>query len=247
LIARLLADAAKETEHQKFIARFLLMEWEAIVDAWLIETWEAYRDVLRLGRKTKLPQKHQATLWSIFDRGRKELDARNLVTLRNWRRKSRRAPSRRSISGGRSSQDMAVAHICFFAAIGGNRPNGLFFAGDMGNAFFSSRSRGSRLGSMCADGRIHSHRRRNFWMICAADDVTETASMSLVARRGCSTARRLRLSFGAPTMTAQKSCFCLQRSVKSVQSVAASGSVTRVIYAPKITRACLGTSEWPRI
>jgi hypothetical protein len=98
LIARLLADAAKETEHQKFSARFLLMEWEAIVDAWLIETWEAYRDVLRLGRKTKLPQKHQATLWSIFDRGRKELDARNLVTLRNWRRKSRRAPSRRSIS-----------------------------------------------------------------------------------------------------------------------------------------------------
>jgi hypothetical protein len=80
LIARLLADAAKETEHHKFSARFLLMEWEAIVDAWQIETWEAYRDVLRLGRKTKLPQKHQATLWSIFDRGRKELDARNLVT-----------------------------------------------------------------------------------------------------------------------------------------------------------------------
>jgi hypothetical protein len=34
---------------------FLLAEWDQIVDAWQLESWEAYRDVVRLGRKTRLP------------------------------------------------------------------------------------------------------------------------------------------------------------------------------------------------
>jgi hypothetical protein len=28
---------------------FLLTEWEQVVNAWQLETWDAYRDVLRLG------------------------------------------------------------------------------------------------------------------------------------------------------------------------------------------------------
>ncbi len=35
---------------------FLLSEWEQVVDAWQLETWESYRDVARLGRKTRLPE-----------------------------------------------------------------------------------------------------------------------------------------------------------------------------------------------
>jgi len=37
------------------------------VDAWQLKTWEAYRDIKRLGRKTRLPEKHREILWSIFD------------------------------------------------------------------------------------------------------------------------------------------------------------------------------------
>jgi superfamily I DNA/RNA helicase len=34
------------------------------------------------------------------------------------------------------AQDLSVAHLRFFAALGGNRPNALFFAGDLGQRIF---------------------------------------------------------------------------------------------------------------
>lgn len=39
-----------------FSQHFLLMEWEQVVDAWQLDHWEAYGDVARLGRKTRLPE-----------------------------------------------------------------------------------------------------------------------------------------------------------------------------------------------
>jgi superfamily I DNA/RNA helicase len=36
---------------------FLLTEWTEVVDAWQLTAWEAYRDVPRLGRRTRLPEK----------------------------------------------------------------------------------------------------------------------------------------------------------------------------------------------
>ena len=68
----LLEEAAKAQPDQKFSLGFLVSEWEDVVDAWHSSTWETYRDVARLGRKTRLPEKHRAKLWEIFlpsDRG----------------------------------------------------------------------------------------------------------------------------------------------------------------------------------
>jgi hypothetical protein len=31
-----------------------MAEWDQVVDAWQLESWEGYRDVGRLGRKTRL-------------------------------------------------------------------------------------------------------------------------------------------------------------------------------------------------
>ena len=45
---------------------FLLTEWEHVVDAWQLKTWEEYRDVARLGRKTRLRRAQRAVLWSIL-------------------------------------------------------------------------------------------------------------------------------------------------------------------------------------
>lgn len=62
VIRTLLADAAKEIVGHKFSLRFLRSEWEEVVDAWQLESWESYRDVRRLGRKTRLPEPQRATL-----------------------------------------------------------------------------------------------------------------------------------------------------------------------------------------
>lgn len=56
-IQQLLAEAAEAVGEQKYSLRFLMSEWEEIADAWQLNTWEAYRDVKRLGRKTRLPVK----------------------------------------------------------------------------------------------------------------------------------------------------------------------------------------------
>jgi hypothetical protein len=50
------------------------------VDAWQLANWEEYRDVARLGRKTRLPEAQRRVLWSIFERVRAELQSRRLIT-----------------------------------------------------------------------------------------------------------------------------------------------------------------------
>ena len=79
-IRQLLEEASHEVEGHRFSLHFLFAEWEQVVDAWQLDTWEAYRDVARLGRKTRLPEKQRAVLWSIFEQVRAKLAAMGLVT-----------------------------------------------------------------------------------------------------------------------------------------------------------------------
>ena len=64
LIQEVLAKASGAAETNDFSLRFLLSEWEDVVDAWQLDSWEAYRDVRRLGRKTRLPVAKRSRLWS---------------------------------------------------------------------------------------------------------------------------------------------------------------------------------------
>lgn len=61
--------------------RFLEAEWREVVDAWQIEDWEQYRDVPRLGRKTRLSEKQRRLLLSIFEGVTRRLEEEGLVTL----------------------------------------------------------------------------------------------------------------------------------------------------------------------
>ena len=45
VILELLRDASNRVADHKFGAPFLWSEWDDVVDAWQLETWEAYRDV----------------------------------------------------------------------------------------------------------------------------------------------------------------------------------------------------------
>ena len=141
VIGGLLAEAAGEVEGHKFSLGFLASEWEEVVDAWQLDTWEAYRDVRRLGRKTRLPERQRAILWSIFERLRSELASRGLVThagqlsqLAAQLRERTHPPFDFAVVD--EAQDVGVAQLRFLAALGGDRPNGLFFAGDLGQRIF---------------------------------------------------------------------------------------------------------------
>ena len=73
VIEGFLGEASDAAEPHRFKPHFLLAEWEQVVDAWQLASWEDYRDVRRLGRKTRLPEKQRATLWSIFTQVRERL------------------------------------------------------------------------------------------------------------------------------------------------------------------------------
>jgi superfamily I DNA/RNA helicase len=120
---------------------FLRTEWEQVVDAWQLATWDAYRDVTRLGRKTRLPEQKRLMLWSIFDQVRALLKKRNLVTYADMF--SRMATHLLQIKHlpfdfcvVDEAQDINVAQLRFLAALGSGRPNSLFFAGDLGQRIF---------------------------------------------------------------------------------------------------------------
>ena len=125
----------------KFSLQFLLTEWEQVVDAWQLDTWEAYRDVARLGRKTRLPETQRAFLWSIFDQVRVALINKKLTThagmfttLASVLAKNKHQAFGFAVVD--EAQDISVAHLRFFAALGANRPDALFFAGDLGQRIF---------------------------------------------------------------------------------------------------------------
>ena len=140
-IRELLQEAASTVGGQKFGLHFLLTEWEQVVDAWQLETWDAYRDVARLGRKTRLPEVQRVVLWSIFESVRAELLVRGLVTYAGLFTSLAAALSDNKnvvfdFAIVDEAQDISVAHLRFFAALGGGRPNALFFAGDLGQRIF---------------------------------------------------------------------------------------------------------------
>jgi len=136
-----LEQAAREVSGHKFSRHFILTEWEEVVDAWQLDTWEAYRDVRRLGRKTRLPEPQRAVLWSIFARVRAQLASQGCVTYAGiFSRLAAQLADRTHLPFDFAvvdeAQDVSVAQLQFLAALGAGRPNSLFFAGDLGQRIF---------------------------------------------------------------------------------------------------------------
>lgn len=141
LIRTLLAKAAAEIGGHKFSQHFLFGEWSDVVDAWQLKSWDAYRDVSRLGRKTRIGGKQRETLWAIFERLRASLAEKKAVT---WADVFGRLTDDLE-AGGKSpfdyavvdeAQDLGVAEARFLGALSGDKPDGLFFSGDLGQRIF---------------------------------------------------------------------------------------------------------------
>jgi hypothetical protein len=140
LKAQIQASAAEVSGH-KFSLNFLLGEWTDVVDAWQLKTWDDYRDVSRLGRKTRIGGKQREILWSIFERVRAGLAESRLLT---------RAEIFARITGEVSDrdnplfdhvvvdecQDLDIPAARFLSALGGGRSDALFLTGDLGQRIF---------------------------------------------------------------------------------------------------------------
>ncbi len=138
VILRFIGEAAVG---QKFSTTFLLAEWLDVVDAWQLDSWESYRDVKRLGRKTRLSESQRTALWRIFDAVRARLRGEGLITRAEMFTRladqlaARKHPAFDFVVVD-EAQDVSVAQMRFLAALGAGRPNALFFAGDLGQRIF---------------------------------------------------------------------------------------------------------------
>lgn len=162
VLRSMVKEAAVAVTGQKFRLHFLLTEWDQVVDAWQLETREAYRDVARLGRKTRLPETQRTVLWSIFEHVRAGLKSRKLIThaglfsaLALALAKSKHPVFDFAVAD--EAQDLSVAHLKFLAALGGSRPSALFFAGDLGQRIFQQPFSWKSLG-VDIRGRSHTLR-----------------------------------------------------------------------------------------
>jgi superfamily I DNA/RNA helicase/mRNA-degrading endonuclease RelE of RelBE toxin-antitoxin system len=132
---------AAGTEGLKFSVSYLLSEWEQVVDMWQLKSWEAYRDVKRLGRKTRLSEQQRAMLWSIFQQVNAFLEQNKLLTyarifdqLTAFFQRERKSPFQHVVID--EAQDLTVYHLKFLVALGNYSPEALFFAGDLGQRIF---------------------------------------------------------------------------------------------------------------
>ncbi len=141
LIRSLLAQSAARGDGSKFSPQFLFGEWTDVVDAWQLTSWDAYAQVSRLGRKTRIGGKQREALWAIFVRVRAGLAERASLT---WSGIFGRLADDLTAGAERpfdfavidEAQDIGIAEARFFSALGAARPNALFFAGDLGQRIF---------------------------------------------------------------------------------------------------------------
>ncbi|WP_425044651.1 UvrD-helicase domain-containing protein [Primorskyibacter sp. S87] len=131
-----LVEAASEQEMQ-VDPDFLFDEWSLVVDAWDISTQEAYRDLPRLGRKVRMAASRRDALWQVFESVRERL-VRELVKteaqLAHELSESGALPFDHVLID--EAQDISVAELKLLGRQVGDKPNGLFFAGDIGQRIF---------------------------------------------------------------------------------------------------------------
>ena len=136
-----LETAAKELVIAGFTIRFFVSEWNNVVDAWQIDSLNAYRDVPRLGRKNRLGSKQRERVWPIFLRARELLEAQGLdswsgifgkVTAHYGERDHK--PFTHIIVD--EAQDLGVPELRMLGAIADRNADALFFAGDLGQRIF---------------------------------------------------------------------------------------------------------------
>jgi len=136
-----LDTASREYPGRGFSPAFLRSEWDSVVDAWQLTSWPEYRDVQRLGRKTRLPEERRRTLWAICERVREILRGNGWITQAELLAALTKDMAERNhppydFAVVDEAQDVTVAQLRFLAALGAHRADALFFAGDLGQRIF---------------------------------------------------------------------------------------------------------------
>lgn len=140
-IQEVLQQAAEAAGDTGYPLRFLLSEWRHVVDAWQIDSLDAYSRVPRLGRKNRMSARQRERLWPVFAAARASLSKLGLLT---WSEIFARTAAHYAARADKpfnhivvdEAQDLGVPELRLMAAIAPTGPDVLFFAGDLGQRIF---------------------------------------------------------------------------------------------------------------
>ena len=140
-VKQALEAAAKDCGSGEFTIRFLVSEWTNVVDAWQIDTLDAYAQVPRPGRSNRMGAKQRQRAWPVFAQTRELLQAKGLTTRSgifarvsaHYAGQDRKPFSHIVVD---EAQDLGVPELRMLAAIADRAPDALFFAGDLGQRIF---------------------------------------------------------------------------------------------------------------
>lgn len=140
-IRGMLTASADELGIKDFSIRFLVSEWAHVVDAWQLNTLEAYRDVLRLGRKNRMSASKRERIWPIFQETRKKLEEQGILSwpaifekVTTYYADKAHKPFTHVVVD--EAQDLSVTALKMLSVITSGGPDTLFFAGDLGQRIF---------------------------------------------------------------------------------------------------------------
>jgi plasmid maintenance system killer protein len=144
-------QASREAAETEFSERFLVSEWTNVIDAWQIDTLDAYANVPRLGRKNRLGTKQRERLWPIFERVTSFLNAQGRqswaqvfqAVTRHYEKEARKPFTHIVVD---EAQDLGVPELRLIAALAEGGENRLFFAGDLGQRIFQEPFSWKQLG-----------------------------------------------------------------------------------------------------
>lgn len=136
-----LKTAAGEASLTSFTPRFLASEWLNVVDAWQLQSLDAYQSVPRLGRKNRLGAKQREKLWPVFVRARKLIEAQGFLTWPSILGKvtahfAERPEKPFTHAVVDEAQDLGIPELRMLGAITPSGSDALFFAGDLGQRIF---------------------------------------------------------------------------------------------------------------
>ena len=143
-LLEVLTDVLKGCEYSELGSeQFVIKEWREVVDAWQLDSWDAYRNFKRLGRKTRLAENKRERLWAIFERFAERLAAEGLQTFASLLNSLSKQHEDR-IRGPYDyivvdeAQDITPMQLRFAGSVASKGQDNLFFAGDLGQRIFQT-------------------------------------------------------------------------------------------------------------
>jgi len=140
-VAAALQRAARDVGLEGFTDRFVMSEWRSVIDAWRIDSLQAYARVPRLGRRNRLGHKQRERLWPVFERARKQLADQMRYTpaaifdavTAHYKGRDEKPFTHIIVD---ESQDLGVPELRMISALAPDDPQALFFTGDLGQRIF---------------------------------------------------------------------------------------------------------------